>query len=203
VSPVRVALVDYGAGNLTSVAKGLRAAGADVRVTRTPDDLRDAAALVVPGVGHFEATAPLDEAWREAIADRLAAGVPLLGICLGMQWCFDGSDEAPSLRGLGVFAGRCQALAGDVKIPHVGWNTLDPTGRPSRLLDGVPPGDYAYFTHSFAAPISADTVAATTHGRPFAAIVERGAVAGVQFHPEKSGRAGIRLLRNFLRGATA
>jgi glutamine amidotransferase len=197
---VRVALIDYGAGNLTSVAKGLRAAGGDVRIALGPGDLERVDALVLPGVGHFAATAPLDAAWRRAIQDALDARVPFLGICLGLQWLFDGSDEAPHLTGLGLFPGRCAAITGPVKVPHVGWNTLDRTqqAHPPRILDGIPSSSYAYFTHSYAAPVVGASVATTTHGVVFSSIVERDRIFGVQFHPEKSGRAGLRLLTNFL-----
>lgn len=197
---VRVAIVDYGAGNLTSVAKGLRAAGGDVRIALGPGDLERADALVLPGVGHFAATAPLDAGWRAAIADAVAARIPFLGICLGLQWLFEGSEEAPDLPGLGLFTGRCAAITGDVKVPHVGWNTLDrtPQAHPPRVLDGIPTGAFAYFTHSYAAPVVAASIATTTHGVRFTAAVEHDRVVGVQFHPEKSGRAGLRLLTNFL-----
>ena len=192
-----IALVDYGAGNLASVVKGLTTTGASVRVVASPSELSGADALVVPGVGHFAATAALADTWHRAIHERLDAGVPLLGICLGLQWLFEGSDEAPGTRGLGVFAGRCFRLPDTVKVPHVGWNTLDTGGRASRLLEGFTPGSMAYFTHSFAAPAEA-AVAVTTHGVPFAAAVERGRVFGTQFHPEKSGAAGLRMLANFV-----
>jgi len=197
---VRVGLIDYGAGNLTSVAKGLRAAGGDVRIALGPRDLERADALVLPGVGHFAATAPLDAAWRTAIQDAIAARRPFLGICLGLQWLFDGSDEAPDVPGLGLFHGRCAAITGDVKVPHVGWNTLDrtPQAHPPRVLDGIATGAFAYFTHSYAAPVVDASIATTTHGVRFSAAVERDRVVGVQFHPEKSGRAGLRLLTNFL-----
>lgn len=193
-----VVLIDYRAGNLTSVAKGLAAVGADVRVTDSPADLTGVDALVIPGVGHFSATATLDGGWRRAIGQAVDAGRPLLGICLGLQWLFEGSDEAPGLAGLGVFAGGCFELRGDVKVPHVGWNTLTPTARPSRLLEGLPADASAYFTHSFAAPMAAETTATTTHGLDFTSVVERGRIAGVQFHPEKSGSTGLRVLANFL-----
>jgi glutamine amidotransferase len=197
---VRVALVDYGAGNLTSVAKGLRAAGGDVRFALGARDLERADAIVLPGVGHFAATAPLDEAWRDAIRAAIARRMPFLGICLGLQWLFEGSEEAPELPGLGLRPGRCAAIIGAVKVPHVGWNTLDRTqqAHPPRLLDGIASGAYAYFTHSFAAPVVDASIATTTHGVTFSAAVERDLVSGVQFHPEKSGRAGLRLLTNFL-----
>ena len=193
-----VTIVDYGASNLASVRKALGAVGADVRIATTPGPLRDAHAMVVPGVGHFGATASLDAAWRRAILARLDAGAVLLGICLGMQWLFDGSEEAPDVAGLGRLAGRCARLTGDVKVPHVGWNTLERTRRPSRLLEGVPAAASVYFTHTFAAPVTNDAAATTTHGRAFASAVERGPVLGVQFHPETSGAAGLRVLANVI-----
>jgi imidazole glycerol-phosphate synthase subunit HisH len=203
---VTVALLDYGAGNLTSVKKGLAAAGADVRTAACAADLAAAAAVVVPGVGHFGATAAIDidADTRRAVLAAVARGRPLLGICLGMQWLFDGSDEAPGIPGLGVFGGTCFRLpvAGTLKVPHVGWNQLR-IGHVGRLLDGLGDGAYAYFTHSFAAPPVEGTAATAVHGATFAAAVERGTVFGVQFHPEKSGDAGLRILRNFVEVARA
>jgi len=196
---VKIALVDYGAGNLTSVVKGFHAVGAEIQIVDTLAGLDGAAAIVVPGVGHFNATASLGSEWRQEIGRRMQGGMPLLGICLGLQWLFDGSEEAPDLPGIGLMAGRCFRLSGDVKVPHVGWNTLEPATLRSRLLDGLPAGASAYFTHSYAAPLGPDTAAATTHGVPFAAAVERGHTFGVQFHPEKSGPTGLSILRNFLR----
>jgi len=192
-----IALIDYGAGNLASVRKALAAVGAEVRVPRTPGDVGGAAGVIVPGVGHFHATAVLDDGWREAVRASVAGGRPLLGICLGLQWLFDESDEAPGLAGLGLLAGRCARLSGDVKVPHVGWNAIEPVGG-SWLLDGVAPGEQAYFTHTYAAPVTGETVATTLHGVTFASAVEKGPVAGVQFHPEKSGDVGLRILRNFV-----
>jgi glutamine amidotransferase len=196
---VSIALVDYGAGNLTSVVKGFHAVGAELRTVRDVSHLDAARAIVIPGVGHFSATASLDEPWRQTIVRALDRGVPLLGICLGLQWLFEGSEEAPELGGLGLMPGRCFRLTGDVKVPHVGWNSLGTTGHTSRLLDGVRANASAYFTHSFAAPVGPDTVAETTHGVSFAAAVERGRVFGAQFHPEKSGPTGLRMLGNFVR----
>jgi glutamine amidotransferase len=197
-----IALIDYGAGNLTSVRKALTALGVDYVTPPTPEACATAAGLIVPGVGNFAATAALEGEWRDAIAAAVREGTPLLGICLGMQWLFEGSDEAPDVAGLGVLHGRISRLCGDpalrIKIPHVGWNALDAAGRPSRLLLGVAGGAQVYFTHSFAAPVTDDSIALTTHASPFASAVERGNVFGVQFHPEKSGDVGLRILRNFL-----
>jgi glutamine amidotransferase len=196
-----IALVDYGAGNLTSVKKALASLGAEFTVPEAPAACENAAGVIVPGVGHFSATTALGAPWREAIGRAVEAGTPLLGICVGMQWLYEGSEEAPDVPGLGMLAGRCRLLRGDaaqrLKIPHVGWNALD-LPRRSRLLAGLDSGAHVYFTHSFAAPVTADCVASTTHAERFAAAVERENVFGVQFHPEKSGDAGLRILRNFL-----
>ena len=196
-----IALVDYGAGNLTSVKKALAAIGADVVVPATPDQLSAARAVIVPGVGHFAATRALTRGWVDAIRAVVTSGRPLLGICLGMQWLFEGSPEAPDCTGLGVLAGRCLRLTAEtpgIKIPHVGWNALD-IRRPDTIVAGLAPGAQVYFTHSFVAPVTPDTVAVTEHGQWFAAIVQRGPVTGVQFHPEKSGDVGLTILRNFVR----
>jgi glutamine amidotransferase len=213
-----IALVDYGAGNLTSVKKALTTLGAPFIVPEAPEQCTNASGLIVPGVGHFAATARLDASWREAIAGAVRAGTPLFGICVGMQWLYEGSEEAPDVPGLGLVAGRCRLLRGNaaerLKIPHVGWNALEivsganPSGSPgeparlapqgSRLLRGIPSGAHVYFTHSYAAPVTDDCVAATTHAEPFASAVEREHVFGAQFHPEKSGDTGLRILRNFL-----
>ena len=190
-------IVDYGAGNLTSVLKGLRAAGAVPVIARAPQDLAGAAGIVIPGVGHYGATRSLDREWRAAIGSAIGRGVPLLGICLGMQWLYEGSDEAPDAGGLGIFEGRVFRLSGAVKVPHVGWNALRAAAS-SPLLADVSDGAEAYFTHGYAAPIGFGTIALTHHGEPFASIVARDNVCGMQFHPEKSGRTGITLLRNWV-----
>jgi glutamine amidotransferase len=209
---VKVAVVDYGAGNLRSVLKAFYAIGTDPYVARTPADAAGAAGIVVPGVGHFGATRSLGEDWR-ALLSR--PPVPLLGICLGMQLLFEGSDEAPDVPGLGFFAGRIARMRGAdaarddartaIKIPHVGWNTLDAVSE-SPLFANVEHCAAAYFTHSFAAPVVDGTVATTTHGARFASIVDRKDrvdVCGMQFHPEKSGRSGLTLLRNWVRRCSA
>jgi glutamine amidotransferase len=201
-----IALVDYGAGNLTSVRKALSALGAEFMTPEQPPDVKGAHAVIVPGVGHFAATSALHDQWREAIGDAARAGTPLFGICVGMQWLFEGSDEAPGVAGLGVMKGRIARLDGDaekrLKVPHVGWNALEFT-REGRLLRGLDSGAQVYFTHSYAAPVTADCIAETRHANTFAAAVERDNIFGVQFHPEKSGDAGLQILRNFLEIARA
>jgi glutamine amidotransferase len=193
----RIALVDYGAGNLTSVRKGLLAAEAEPFTPVSPSELTGAAGIVIPGVGHFYATRSLTSEWRLAILNAIEQGTVVLGICLGMQWLYAGSDEARDVPGLGILAGRCFRLSGDgLKVPHVGWNTLET--RNSSLFASVRDGAYAYFTHSYAAPVTAACTAVTQHGAAFAAAAETGGVFGVQFHPEKSGPAGLQVLKNFV-----
>jgi glutamine amidotransferase len=197
-----IALIDYKAGNLTSVRKALAAVGADVYTPDRADDLARARGIIVPGVGHFGSTRNLDGPWVAAVRDHVAAGRPLLGICLGMQWLYESSEEAPDLPGLGYLAGACRRLRPprsdrEIKVPHVGWNSLDPA-KDASIVSGVTPRAQVYFTHSYVAPVTADTVTSTEHGEVFASIVQRGNVAGVQFHPEKSSDVGLRVLRNFL-----
>ncbi len=197
---MRVTVIDYKAGNLTSVLKALRHLGAEPVVTDRELALVDNAdRIVLPGVGHFQATERLDSTGlTPAIRAAIARGVPFLGICVGMQWLYAGSTEAPDQPGLAHFAQSCARFPQcDQKVPHVGWNSLDVRPQ-SRLLAGIEPGEYVYFTHSFKAPITADTAAKTLYIEPFAAAVERRNVMGVQFHPEKSGATGLTILRNFL-----
>lgn len=203
-----IALVDYGAGNLTSVRKALGAVGARFWTPTHASEIDGATGVIVPGVGHFGVTAALDDSWRAAILEAMERSVPLLGICVGMQWLFEGSTEAPDIPGLGVVHGCCRRLeprgAANVgrppvplKIPHVGWNSLT-FSRPTRLFAGVPDGAQVYFTHSYAAPLVSATAARTTYGAPFCAALEDGLVSGVQFHLEKSGDVGLLILRNWL-----
>ena len=204
-----IAVIDYKAGNLTSVVKSLRFLGAEnVVVTQSPEDVLRAEKIVLPGVGHFQSTQLLEElgltqAVREAVAKGTPGGTPFLGICVGLQWLYEGSTEAPGIAGLGHFAGECEHFpavfeGAELKSPHVGWNSLEDVNADSRLLAGVPAGSFVYFTHSWRAPVSEDTAAATMYGGAFTAAVERGNVMGVQFHPEKSAETGLRVLKNFL-----
>jgi len=195
-----VTVIDYKAGNLTSVLKTLRHLGAETVVTDSDLSLVEAAErIILPGVGHFQATERLDATGLTgAIRQAIARGVPFLGICVGMQWLYAGSTEAPQQPGLGAFPEPCSRFCeGKEKVPHVGWNSLD-VKNGSRLLAGVTPGEYVYFTHSYKGPVTADTAAVAHYIEPFAAAVERGNVMGVQFHPEKSGETGLKILRNFL-----
>ena len=201
-----IALIDYRAGNLTSVRKALSHLGASYVTATTPQELETCSGVIVPGVGNFQATEALEGVWTAAIQRAVRSSVPLLGICLGLQWLFGGSDEAPGLAGLGAMSGTCALITHPgqeansslpFKVPHVGWNSLH-LKRPAWLLDGVREGDQVYFTHSFAAPVTADCVASTSYGVEFASVVERDHIAGVQFHPEKSGDVGLLVLGNFL-----
>jgi glutamine amidotransferase len=197
---MRVTVIDYKAGNLTSVLKSLRHLGADPEVTDSDLSLIDSAErLVLPGVGHFAATQRLDaNGLTPAIRAAIARGTPFLGICVGMQWLYRGSSEAPDQPGLAHFPQSCTRFAeSNQKVPHVGWDSLEVQGSP-RLLSGVDPGEYVYFTHSYKAPVTNETAAITDYSGPFAAAVERDNVMGVQFHPEKSGSTGLKILRNFL-----
>ncbi len=197
---MRVTVIDYKAGNLTSVLKALRHLGADPEVTDAdPAPLESAQRIVLPGVGHFAATQRLDATGlTSSIRAAIARGVPFLGICVGMQWLYAGSTEAPEQPGLGHFPEQCARFSeSKQKVPHVGWNSLE--FQPgSRLLAGVEPGGYVYFTHSYKAPITADTAASAFYIEPFAAAVERGNVFGTQFHPEKSSETGLIIFKNFL-----
>jgi glutamine amidotransferase len=197
---MRVTVIDYKAGNLTSVLKTLRHLGSEPVVTDGDLSLVESAErIVLPGVGHFAATERLDATGLTgAIRAAIARGVPFLGICVGMQWLYAGSTEAPQQPGLGHFAESCTRFAESTeKVPHVGWNSLE-VRNGSRLLNGVEPGEFVYFTHSYKGPVTADAAAVTQYIEPFAAAVERGNVMGVQFHPEKSGETGLKILRNFL-----
>jgi glutamine amidotransferase len=204
VSP-RIAIADYGIGNLGSVTKAFRLAGAQVRLTGDPEELRGADALVLPGDGAFGAT--MDEIERRGLVPVLrataAAGKPLLGICIGMQLLFEESEEHGLHRGLGFLPGRVRRFEGELPVPHMGWNELH-ARRPHPILDGVPEGSYVYFVHSYYCDAPEDVVIASSdYGREFAAVVGRGSVLGVQFHPEKSQQVGLRMVASFVAIAAA
>ncbi len=204
-----IAVIDYRAGNLTSVVKALRYLGAPgITVTQDPAEVQGADRIVLPGVGHFRSTQLLhDLQLTEATRESISRGTPFLGICVGLQWLYQGSTEAEATDGLCHFRGRCERFPAQVegpagpeelKSPHVGWNSLERIRPGSRLLRGVPEGAFVYYTHSWRAPVSPDTAAVTHYGGPFTAAVERGNVMGVQFHPEKSAGTGLQVLQNFL-----
>jgi glutamine amidotransferase len=195
---MRIAIVDYRAGNLTSVKKALDRVSSGAVVTSDPDVVARADKIVLPGVGHFAATSTLSEAGlREAIGQSVGRGVPFLGICVGMQWMIEASQEAPNVPGLALWPGECERFPAAVKSPHVGWNQIGIRSGASRLLQGIPSDSFVYFTHSFRVPLLAATVAECEYGGKFSAAVEQENVFGVQFHPEKSGAVGLKLLENF------
>jgi imidazole glycerol-phosphate synthase subunit HisH len=191
-----IAIVDYGAGNISSVKKALEHLGTDAQVTSDASVISAAQKLVVPGVGHFTRCQALNQSMRAPVLEAIKSGKPFLGICVGMQWLFAGSTEAPETPGAAIFTGECSRFPASVKSPHVGWNQIEiSTG--SRLLQGVSNGAFVYYTHSYRAPVVAETVACTNYGGVFSAAVERDNVFGVQFHPEKSAETGLKILENF------
>jgi len=197
---MKIAIVDYGAGNLPSVERALRKLGTETERAVEPGQVASARAVVLPGVGHFAAfVAGLRE--RNLTGSLRAAyesGTPILGICLGLQAMFASSEEAPGEAGLGFFPEEVRALPTNVKSPHIGWNQVR-LMHESALLRGIPEDAYFYFAHSYAAPASAaPTVAACDHGVSFAAVIEQRNLRAVQFHPEKSGETGAQVLRNFV-----
>jgi imidazole glycerol-phosphate synthase subunit HisH len=194
-----IAIFDYGAGNLRSVQNTLDEIGATYELVRDAAGLERASKIVLPGVGHFgQMLRALDEMdVRNAFISRIHAGVPFLGICLGLQGLFDSSEEAPEQRGLSIFPGQVKRFDTSARVPHMGWNQLDPV-RPSRLLTGLPSHPYVYFAHSYYVPVVAQTAATCTYTLPYTAVLEAGNVFGVQCHPEKSGPLGLTIVRNFV-----
>lgn len=194
-----ITVLDYGAGNLRSVENTLAEIGASYEVVRDEPGLRRASKIILPGVGHFgQMTRALDEMGvREPLLEGIRAGVPFLGICLGLQGLFERSAEAPDLRGLALLEGSIQRFGAGLRVPHMGWNQLQ-VQRQSRLLQGLGSNPYVYFAHSYYAPLISATAAICTYGVPYTAILECENVFGVQFHPEKSGPAGLRIMKNFV-----
>ena len=198
---MKITLLDYGAGNVTSVERALQRLGAASQRSSSPEGIAKAEALLLPGVGHYAALIrALDErGLRAPLLDAIQRGVPFLGVCLGLQALYETSEEAPELAGLKVFQGSVRSLPATVKLPHMGWNQLKLT-RSSRLLEGISADAYFYFAHSYAATCpNLEAVARCNHGMEFAAVIEKQNIFAVQFHPEKSAEAGAQLLRNFLR----
>jgi imidazole glycerol phosphate synthase glutamine amidotransferase subunit len=183
-----IAIFDYGAGNLRSVQNTLAEIGADYTLVRDAEGLRQASKIILPGVGHFgQMMRALDELQvRPALLDRIAAGIPFFGICLGMQALFESSEEAPEVRGLGLYPGTVRRFPTDLRVPHMGWNQLEPDGR------------FVYFAHSYYVPENEFTSAACTHGIRFTAALRHRNVSGVQFHPEKSGAVGLQIVKDFV-----
>jgi len=191
-----IAIVDYGAGNISSVKKALEHLGADTQVTSDPLVIATAEKIIVPGVGHFSRCQSLNASLRAPVLDAIHNGRLFLGICVGMQWLFEGSTEAPETPGAALFAGECSRFPASVKSPHVGWNQIE-VSNGSRLLKDVNSGAFVYYTHSFRAPVVEQTVACTSYGGAFSAAIERDNIFGVQFHPEKSAETGLKILENF------
>jgi glutamine amidotransferase len=191
-----IAIVDYGAGNISSVKKALEHLGANAKVTDDASVIVGAQKVIVPGVGHFGRCESLNAKLREPVLEVIESGRPFLGICVGMQWLFEGSTESPETAGAGLFLGECSRFPASVKSPHVGWNQIEVSSG-SRMLKGVSNGAYVYYSHSFRAPVLEETMACTSYGGVFSAAVERDNIFGVQFHPEKSAETGLRILENF------
>lgn len=193
-----IAVIDYGAGNLRSVTNLLNSFDAKYRVVDSADGLTGSSHIVLPGVGHFGQICAAFErlSLGAALIEEIRIGTPYLGICLGMQVLFENSEEAPEQKGLGILAGSVRKLENTVRIPHMGWNTLD--GEGTSALCSQQAGQFAYFAHSYICPIGNATVRATTHGSTFSSVIEHENVFGVQFHPEKSGALGLSLLKKFV-----
>ena len=194
-----ITVFDYGAGNLRSVANTLAELGCEYTLVRDAEGLRKASKILLPGVGHFgQMMRALDAAGvRETLVDRIRGGVPFLGICLGLQALFESSEEAPEVRGLGIYPGDVRRFPAEARVPHMGWNELE-IARESKLMRDLPARPYVYFAHSYYVPVNERTAATCTYGMPYTAVLEDGNVFGVQFHPEKSGPVGLQIVKNFV-----
>lgn len=193
-------IVDYGAGNLRSVQNTLDELDAEYQVTNKPEDVRKADKIILPGVGHFgQMMRAIDElSLRDPILNKIREGIPFLGICVGLQCLFEASEESPGSQGLGVFTGSVKRFSGKARIPHMGWNSLDRL-KSSRLLEGLGEESFTYFAHSYYAPVIPATAAACTYIHPYTAVIEQDNIHAVQFHPEKSGPVGLRVVNNFVK----
>ena len=194
-----ISILDYGAGNLRSVQNTLAEIGAPYELIHNAGELARAAKIVLPGVGHFgQMMRALDQMQvREALLARIRAGVPFLGICLGLQGLFESSEEAPEQRGLGLFPGQIRRFPATARVPHMGWNEIEPRNG-ARLLANLAPHPYLYFAHSYYAPVVDATAALCNYTVPYTAALETKNIFGVQFHPEKSGPLGLKIVRNFV-----
>ncbi len=194
-----IAIFDYGAGNLRSVQNTLAELGCQYDLVRDSEGLRRASKIILPGVGHFgQMMRALDSlVVRETLKERIAAGIPFLGICLGLQALFETSEEAPEVRGLAIFPGMVQRFPRDARVPHMGWNELEVRAR-SLLVRDLPGRPFVYFAHSYYVPENDRASATCTYAVPYTAVFECDNVYGVQFHPEKSGGVGLRIVKNFL-----
>jgi len=194
-----ISIFDYGAGNLRSVENTLGAIGAEYELVRDSEGLRRASKIILPGVGHFgQMMRALDKLnVRATLVERIRAGVPFLGICLGLQALLTSSEEAPEVHGLGLFQGEVKRFRGDARIPHMGWDQLEPKGT-SLLLRDAGEKPYVYFAHSYYVPLVPEASASCDYMVPYTAVLEHENIRGVQFHPEKSGAAGLKIVRNFV-----
>lgn len=197
-----ITILDYGAGNLQSVRNTLGAIRAEYELTRDPGVLRRATKIILPGVGHFgQMMRALDDLkLRDVLIERIHAGVPFLGICLGLQALFASSEEAPEVRGLGIIDETVMRFQGDLRIPHMGWNQVEPIAMESHLLRGITPKPFVYFAHSYYCPVVPATAGTCDYMVRYTAILEQNNICGVQFHPEKSGAIGMAIVRNFVEG---
>ncbi len=195
----KVVVFDYGAGNLRSVLNTLGAIGAQYELVDDAAGLESAEKIILPGVGHFGQMVRTLDAMRvrKPLLTRIAAGVPFLGICLGLQALFEESEEAPELQGLGLFAGKVKRFPNDARVPHMGWNELEVKAG-SKLLRNLPERPYLYFAHSYYIPAHEHAAATCIYSEPFTAVLEYENVYGVQFHPEKSGALGLQIVKNFV-----